>query len=105
MSFFPRKNSNFLDSPKIPILIPSNVSDLHKFAKKFSSTNVGLLRFSHTLKSGIVVLVGIIVLVRTFARINKRRGGNKRTGVHFPNSILISKNILKAPRLHFLNLA
>ena len=31
-----------------------------------------------TLRSGIVALVGIIVLVGTFAKINKRTGGNKR---------------------------
>ena len=36
-----------------------------------------------TLKSGIVVLVGMIVLVETFGRINKQTGGNKRTGGHF----------------------
>ena len=36
-----------------------------------------------TLESGIVVPVGIIVLVGTFARFNKRTGGNKCTGGHF----------------------
>ena len=47
-----------------------------------------LLRFLEnrsisTLGSGIVALVGIIVLVGTFARINKCTGGNNRTGGHF----------------------
>ena len=33
------------------------------------------------LKSGIVVLVGIVILVGAFPRINKRTGGNKWTGM------------------------
>ena len=35
-----------------------------------------------TLESGIVVPMGIVVLVGTFARFDKRTGGNKRTGGH-----------------------
>ena len=37
----------------------------------------------NTLESGIVVLVGINVLVRTFAKVNKRTGGNKHNGGKF----------------------
>ena len=47
----------------------------------------------YTLKSGIVVLVG------TFARINKRNGGNKRTGGNFYKIEYTNKPFLKSYNL------
>ena len=61
----------------------------------FTKLKIWLTKLN-TLGSGIVVLVGIIVLVGTFARIYKRTGGNKHTGMSFFRSILM-KLFIEAP--------